>query len=76
LSRKRFRKNSPQGNEDIPIEVRVFIFHGELDTNVPISMAKTMSSLIPNCYLKHYPEEDHPSVYINNLKIILTIILD
>ncbi|MHA1946392.1 MAG: alpha/beta fold hydrolase [Candidatus Hodarchaeales archaeon] len=62
--------------EDIPIEMRVSIFHGELDTSVPISMAKTMSSLIPNCHSKYYPEEGHLSLYINNLEEILTLILD
>ncbi|MHA2219876.1 MAG: alpha/beta fold hydrolase [Candidatus Hodarchaeales archaeon] len=62
--------------EDIPIEMRVSIFHGELDTSVPISMAKTMSSLIPNCFSKYYPEEGHLSLYINNLEEILTLILD
>ena len=62
--------------EDIPIEMKVFIFHGELDTSVPISMAKTMSSLIPNCHSKYYPEEGHLSLYINNLEEILTLILD
>ncbi len=62
--------------EDIPVEVRVFIFHGELDTNVPISMAKKMSSLIPNCYAKFYPQEGHLSVYINYFQEILTLLLD
>ncbi|MHA1977220.1 MAG: alpha/beta hydrolase [Candidatus Hodarchaeales archaeon] len=62
--------------EDIPIQSRIFIFHGELDTTVPISMAKTMSSLIPNCHSKYYPKEGHISVYINNLAEILTLILD
>jgi hypothetical protein len=56
--------------------MRVSIFHGELDTSVPISMAKTMSSLIPNCFSKYYPEEGHLSLYINNLEEILTLILD
>jgi pimeloyl-ACP methyl ester carboxylesterase len=62
--------------EDIPIGSRVFIFHGELDTSVPISMAREISSLIPNCHSKYYPEEGHLSLYINNLEEILSLILD
>ncbi|MHA2227373.1 MAG: alpha/beta fold hydrolase [Candidatus Hodarchaeales archaeon] len=61
--------------EDIPIETKVLIFHGELDTSVPISMAKTMNSLIPNCDSKYYPDEGHLSLYINNLEEILTSLL-
>jgi pimeloyl-ACP methyl ester carboxylesterase len=59
--------------EDIPI--KVFIFHGELDTNVPVSMAHTMSLQIPSCEPKFYPTEGHLSVLINNFnEIVLSII--
>ncbi|MHA2073397.1 MAG: alpha/beta fold hydrolase [Candidatus Hodarchaeales archaeon] len=59
--------------EDIPKETKVFIFHGELDANVPVSMARTMSHQIPSCEPKFYPNEGHLSVLINNVKEILMI---
>ena len=56
---------------DIPEKLNISIFHGELDANVPISMARTMSEQIPNCKTKFYPDEAHLSVFVNNFEEIL-----
>ncbi len=56
--------------EEIPKTTKVFIFHGELDTSVPVSMARTMSEQIPICEPNFYPNEAHLSVLINNFKEI------
>ncbi|UCG01966.1 MAG: alpha/beta hydrolase [Candidatus Heimdallarchaeota archaeon] len=52
--------------ENIPKETNVFIFHGEQDVNVPVSMARTISQQLPNCNSKFYPNEGHLSVLVNN----------
>lgn len=52
--------------EDIPRETKVFLFHGELDANVPVSMARTISQQLPDCKSKFFPNEGHLSVLINN----------
>ncbi|MFX0015229.1 MAG: alpha/beta fold hydrolase [Promethearchaeota archaeon] len=57
---------------EIPEELTVFLFHGGLDTSVPISMARTMSEQIPNCKTKFYPEEGHLSVLINRFDEIFS----
>jgi pimeloyl-ACP methyl ester carboxylesterase len=62
--------------EDIPPDLKVFIFHGESDTIVPLSIAKSVSQLIPNSISKFYPEEGHYSVPINHIQEILNFILN
>jgi pimeloyl-ACP methyl ester carboxylesterase len=43
--------------EDIGVEVT--LWHGELDTSTPVSMARCMASAIPRCDLKIFPDEGH-----------------
>jgi pimeloyl-ACP methyl ester carboxylesterase len=62
--------------EDIKSFLKVFIFHGELDQIVPLSIAKTVSQLIPNSISKIYPEEGHYSVPINHIEDILNLLLN
>ncbi len=61
--------------EEIAHKTKVFLFHGELDTNVPISMAQEMSQRIPNCETKFYQDEGHLSVFINNFTEIMTSVV-
>jgi pimeloyl-ACP methyl ester carboxylesterase len=61
--------------EDIKTDLKVYIFHGELDTIVPISIAKSVSKLIPNCTNIFYPDEGHYSVPLNHIQEILTLLL-
>jgi pimeloyl-ACP methyl ester carboxylesterase len=56
---------------DITPQLPVHLWHGELDINVPISMGRRMSELIPNCTPKFYPNEAHLSVAINKIDDIL-----
>lgn len=44
----------------------VFLWHGELDRNVPVSMAKAVAKSIPQCQAKFYSEEGHLSVIYNH----------
>jgi pimeloyl-ACP methyl ester carboxylesterase len=61
--------------EDIPSETKVFLFHGELDANVPLSMARIISQQLPNCNSKFFPNEGHLSVLINNFTEIFNMII-
>ena len=54
--------------EEIPVETKVSLFHGEMDINVPLTMAQTMNEQILNSELKIYPEEGHLSVLVNRFK--------
>jgi pimeloyl-ACP methyl ester carboxylesterase len=61
--------------EDIKVDLKVYLFHGESDTIVPISIAKSVSKLIPNCTNVFYPNEGHYSVPINHIQEILKCLL-
>ena len=61
---------------EIPYENKVSIFHGELDKNVPISSAKSLSEEIQNCKTKFYPDEGHLSVLINKFEEIMQTFSD
>lgn len=60
--------------DELPSETRIFIFHGELDKNVPIGIVQVMSKSIPNCKTSFYPNEGHMSVFVNKLEDILSLI--
>lgn len=60
---------------EISKELKVYIWHGELDVNVPVSMGKAMCKEIPNCVGKYFPDEAHLSLPINNVdKIFKTLV--
>lgn len=56
---------------EIPAETRVSLFHGELDRNVPVSIAKTVSEQIPHCEAHFFPDEGHMSLYMNRFEEII-----
>ena len=57
---------------EIPARTGLSIYHGELDKNVPIVIARTVSGQIPNCEAKFYPDEGHFSVYVNRFDEIIS----
>ena len=57
--------------QDISPAVDVHLWHGELDVNVPVSMARTVAKAIPNCKTKFYAEEGHYSTILNHSEEII-----
>jgi pimeloyl-ACP methyl ester carboxylesterase len=57
--------------EDISPNVKVYLWHGEQDVNVPISMGRRVAETIPNCKAQFYAEEGHYSTALNHLEDIL-----
>ena len=57
--------------KDISPDLQVYLWHGELDVNVPISMGRRMCEMIPKCEGKFFPNEAHLSVAFNNIDEIL-----
>jgi len=43
----------------------IFLWHGELDTDVPVSMARFVADAIPNCIARFFPHDGHISVPYN-----------
>jgi len=57
--------------EEISPKVRVTVWHGELDANVPVSMGRAMCEAIPNCEGNFYPNEGHYSIAFNYIEKII-----
>jgi pimeloyl-ACP methyl ester carboxylesterase len=53
---------------------RVFVWHGEQDTNVPPSFGRVFANKIPNCTATFFPEDGHLSIIVDHgLKIFATL---
>jgi pimeloyl-ACP methyl ester carboxylesterase len=51
--------------EDISPKVKVYLWHGELDSNVPVAMGRAMAEAIPDCEAAILPNEGHASLLFN-----------
>ncbi len=49
----------------------IFLWHGELDTQIPIAIGKAMANSIPNCKASYYPDEGHISLIVNHAEEIV-----
>ena len=57
--------------EDISPNLKVYLFHGELDSTIPVSVGRVVSKMIPNCNSTFYPNDGHYSLVFNHLDDIL-----
>ena len=53
------------------LNVPVSLFQGEVDIDVPASMARHQASLIPNCEINLYPDDGHFSLLVNHIDDII-----
>ncbi len=51
--------------EDISFD-NVYLWYGETDVNVPVSMGRAMANSISNCKARFYPNESHLSMIANH----------
>lgn len=51
--------------EDVAFQP-LYLWHGALDTNVPIGMARAMAKRLPDCSATFYPDEGHLSTLLNH----------
>ncbi|HLO28877.1 MAG TPA: alpha/beta hydrolase [Anaerolineales bacterium] len=49
----------------------IYLWHGELDTQVPISIGKATAKSLPHCKATYYPEEGHISLIVNHAEEIV-----
>jgi pimeloyl-ACP methyl ester carboxylesterase len=73
--RELYRKDWGFKLEDISPNVNVYLWHGELDVNVPISMGRIMAEAMPNCRTEFYAEEGHYSTALNHLEEIIRTLI-
>ena len=57
--------------KDIPSDLQVYIWHGDMDVFVPSSFGRKMCELIPNCKGFFFSNEGHLSVGLNHIDEIL-----
>ena len=57
--------------EDISPNLKVYLFHGELDSIIPVSVGRVVSKMIPNCKSTFYPNDGHYSIVFNHINDIL-----
>lgn len=50
---------------------KLYLWHGELDNQVPVSTVQAMVGELPNCETLYYPDEGHISTIVNNGEIIV-----
>ncbi|ETR71236.1 MAG: alpha/beta hydrolase fold protein [Candidatus Magnetoglobus multicellularis str. Araruama] len=53
------------------IQIPVQIWHGEVDTVVPVIFAKYFETFIPDCTAVYYPDEGHISIVPNHFSTFL-----
>ena len=58
------------------IQIPVLLWHGEVDQNIPVGMARYMRSAIPKCEAKFYPNEGHLSLFKKNADEIVRTVVD
>ncbi len=61
--------------KDIPKSVKFFLWHGEQDMSVPVSMAKKFCQNLPNCTGKFLEEEGHFSTFVNHFEEIINTLI-
>jgi len=59
--------------QDIPVEV--YLWHGELDLNVPCSVGHYVADAIPNCHATFLKDEAHISLPYNHIREILSVLI-
>jgi pimeloyl-ACP methyl ester carboxylesterase len=61
--------------EDLPENVEIYLWHGELDPLVPIDIGRELANAIPNCKAFFLPNEGHYSTLFDNIgEMISTLV--
>lgn len=53
------------------IEMPIQLWHGEVDKNIPVEMARYAAAVIPKCEARFYPGEGHLSLFAKNAEEII-----
>ncbi|MFC1937948.1 alpha/beta fold hydrolase [Chloroflexota bacterium] len=65
----------PWGYQLQDISMQLHLWHGELDTQVPVSVGRYVSNAIPDCLTKFLPDEGHLSLAHNHIEEILSVLV-
>lgn len=53
----------------------IYLWHGELDQDVPVVMGQAVAERLPYCKATYYPEEGHVSLIVNHREEIVTTLM-
>ncbi len=66
---------SPWGFNPQEISIPIQLWHGELDRNVPVVIARRLANSIPKCQAKFYRDEGHFSLPFNYKREIISALV-
>lgn len=50
---------------------KLYLWHGELDEQIPVSSARVIAGKLANCKASYYPDEGHISLIVNRAEEIV-----
>src|SRR5438034_7926661 len=53
----------------------LYLWHGELDTDVPVAMGRAVAERLAHCKAIYYPDEGHISLIVNHREEIVTTLM-
>jgi len=65
----------PWGYHLQDISMQLHLWHGDLDTQVPVSVGQYVANAVPDCKAKFLPDEAHLSLAHNYIEEILSILV-
>ncbi|HEY90893.1 MAG TPA: alpha/beta hydrolase [Dehalococcoidia bacterium] len=67
--------NQPWGYQLQDISMQLHLWHGELDTQVPVSVGQYVANAVPDCRARFLPDEGHLSLAHNYIEEVLSILV-
>ena len=71
-ARELARYTAPWLTDITRLAVPVSVWHGEIDTTVPVAMGRRLAAAIPNCRVHLIPNAGHFSLIVRHMREILT----
>jgi len=65
----------PWGYQLREISMQIHLWHGELDTQVPVSVGQYAANAVQDCQAKFLPDEGHLSLAHNHIEEILSVLV-
>ncbi|HEX8032883.1 MAG TPA: hypothetical protein VF510_03505, partial [Ktedonobacterales bacterium] len=53
----------------------LYLWHGELDPDVPVAMGRAVAESLPQCNATFYPNEGHISLIVNHREEIVVALM-
>jgi len=61
--------------DDIPKDINIHLWHGELDPLVPVEIGRELADALPNCKSVFYPNEGHYSTLFDNIDEMINTLI-